>query len=200
MNEDYNRVYQFKIKLKHIKPEIWRVIQVPESYTFWDLHVAIQDAMGWQDCRLHEFILTNPTSGEKKKIGIPTEESINDKTLPGWKEFISMYFNKKNKNAVYIYDFGDNWQHIITLEGIIPVDENNFYPRCIAGERACPMEDCDSMPGYEDILEILENPEDGEYESTIISLGDKYDPEYFNPETVFFDDPEERFKETFEVE
>ena len=53
MNEDYNRIYQFKIKLKHIKPEIWRVIQVPESYTFWDLHVAIQDAMGWQDCRLH---------------------------------------------------------------------------------------------------------------------------------------------------
>ncbi|HPP37607.1 MAG TPA: plasmid pRiA4b ORF-3 family protein, partial [Thermosynergistes sp.] len=45
----FNNVYQFKITLRDIKPPIWRRIQVPETYTFWDLHVAIQDAMGWTD-------------------------------------------------------------------------------------------------------------------------------------------------------
>jgi len=62
----YNRVYQFRITLEEIEPDIWRVIQVPETYNFWDLHVAIQDAMGWQDCHLHEFILINPLTGQKK--------------------------------------------------------------------------------------------------------------------------------------
>jgi hypothetical protein len=41
----FDRIYQFKITLKGIKPNIWRRIQVPETYSFWDLHVAVQDAM-----------------------------------------------------------------------------------------------------------------------------------------------------------
>ena len=49
MKKKFNNVYQFKITLEGAKPPIWRRIQVPETYTFWDLHVAIQDAMGWGD-------------------------------------------------------------------------------------------------------------------------------------------------------
>ena len=50
----FDQVYQFKITLKSAKPPIWRRIQVPETYTFWDLHVAIQDAMGWRDYHLRQ--------------------------------------------------------------------------------------------------------------------------------------------------
>jgi len=42
----YKLIYQFKIMLLDITPLIWRRIQVPDIYTFWDLHVGIQDAMG----------------------------------------------------------------------------------------------------------------------------------------------------------
>jgi len=41
--------------LEDIKPLIWRRIQVPETHTFWDLHVAIQDTMGWKDSHLYEL-------------------------------------------------------------------------------------------------------------------------------------------------
>jgi len=74
VKEKYDRVYQFKIALKHIRPPIWRRIQVPENYSFWDLHVAIQDAMGWLDYHLHEFEMVNPSTGIKVAIGIPDEE------------------------------------------------------------------------------------------------------------------------------
>jgi hypothetical protein len=40
------QILRFKIQLREIRPAIWRRIEVPASYTFWDLHVAIQDAMG----------------------------------------------------------------------------------------------------------------------------------------------------------
>ncbi|MBA7536362.1 hypothetical protein ES705_28625 [subsurface metagenome] len=43
---EYINIYQFKISLKRIKPSIWRRIQVPENYSFLNLHVAIQDSMG----------------------------------------------------------------------------------------------------------------------------------------------------------
>jgi len=51
----YKNVYQFKITLLDTKPSVWRRIQVPESCTFYDLHIAIQDAMGWKDSHLHCF-------------------------------------------------------------------------------------------------------------------------------------------------
>jgi hypothetical protein len=43
------RVMRFRITLNEIDPPVWRLIDVPESYSFWDLHVAIQDSMGWLD-------------------------------------------------------------------------------------------------------------------------------------------------------
>jgi hypothetical protein len=71
-------VYQFKITLKGTKPPIWRRIQVPETYTFWDLHVAIQDAMGWDDYHLHEFIFTLPITKIEVHIGIPMEDDLDE--------------------------------------------------------------------------------------------------------------------------
>ena len=50
-------VHQFLVVLSGTDPLVWRRIQVPEKYSFWDLHVAIQDAMGWLDYHLHEFRL-----------------------------------------------------------------------------------------------------------------------------------------------
>ncbi len=39
-------VHQFLIVLTGTDPLVWRRIQVPERYSFWDLHVAIQDRAG----------------------------------------------------------------------------------------------------------------------------------------------------------
>jgi len=49
-------IFQFEISLPEITPTVWRRIQVPAKYTFWDFHVAIQDSMGWFDCHLHAFL------------------------------------------------------------------------------------------------------------------------------------------------
>ena len=68
------QVYQFKITLRDVEPAIWRQIQVPEYYTFWDLHVAIQDAMGWTDSHLHLFTVGPAFTPGSTGIGIPKSE------------------------------------------------------------------------------------------------------------------------------
>jgi len=115
MKKKYNQVYQFKITLKGIKPPIWRRIQVPETYTFWDLHVAIQDAMGWIDYHLHEFELENPSTGLTVNIGSPNED-FGEEVLPDGGQKIADYFSMENRAADYVYDFGDNWEHKIQLK------------------------------------------------------------------------------------
>lgn len=195
-----NEVYQYKISLNGSKPLIWRRIVVPSGYSFWDLHVAIQDAMGWIDYHLHLFEIKEPLTNTKVEIAIPDEEDgLFDRTiLPERKEKISEYFNENNRKARYVYDFGDLWIHTIKLEKILPAKIGEKYPKCTAGKMACPPEDCGGIGGYYNMLEILSNPHDEEYDEMIEWLGGEFNPETFDPKDVWFDDPEERYSELFE--
>ncbi|MFQ5823591.1 MAG: plasmid pRiA4b ORF-3 family protein [bacterium] len=199
MKQNFNHVYQFKITLKEIKPPIWRRIQVPKTYSFWDLHVTIQDAMGWLDYHLHQFEMVDPSTGMKVEIGIPDEESgwFDREILPGWKEKITNYFILENRLATYTYDFGDDWKHSVRLEKILPRNKNISYTICVDGKRACPPEDCGGIWGYEELLEIIINPDHEEYEEMLTWLGGEYDPEHFDVKKVHFDDPEKRRKIAF---
>ena len=77
-SKSFKNVYQFKISLSGIRPPIWRRIQVPESYTFFELHVAIQATMGWSCFHLHEFQIVHPKTGKKVRIVTDPEEETFD--------------------------------------------------------------------------------------------------------------------------
>ncbi|UCE73206.1 MAG: plasmid pRiA4b ORF-3 family protein [Methanomassiliicoccales archaeon] len=196
MKKKLNQVYQFKITLRGIRPPIWRRIHVPETYTFWDLHVAIQDAMGWSDYHLHEFGIESPKNRIKMRIGIP-DGDFDDEVLPGWKKQIADYFTQENRTADYIYDFGDGWEHVIELEKIFPRKKNTNYPVCIKGKRVCPPEDCGGVWGYAELLEAIRDPKHEEHESMLEWVGEEFDPEHFDVKEVRFDDPDKRRKIAF---
>jgi len=184
----FDNVFQFKITLMDTNPPVWRRIQVPETYTFWDLHVAMQDAMGWDDYHLHEFKLKHPTTGEEGCIGIPDEDNefpLSREIFSGWEQQIADWFSMQNSKAYYIYDFGDGWEHTVILEKIMPRENKVKYPVCLDGQRACPPEDCGSTPGYEEICQ-------GRHEFQ--EHYKNYNPEHFDPKEVFFDSPKGRLK------
>jgi hypothetical protein len=193
-------VYQFKISLKGLRPPFWRRIQVPENYSFWDLHVAIQDALGWLDYHLHAFYVTNPSTGQLEEIGVPEEEWASHKVHPAWKKKIARYFTPTNSKALYVYDFGDNWEHAVVLEKILPREENVFYPICTAGRRSAPPEDCGGLEGYDNLLKILKDPNHEEREETLEWMGEDFDPEYFDKDAIVFTDPRKRWEEAFSGE
>jgi len=199
MGKSFKNVYQFKVSLKGIRPPIWRRIQVPDYYTFWDLHVAIQNAMGWFDLHLHAFKIMNPNKRIEDEIGIPDDEfaSPEYRILAGWKQKISRYFSAQNNTALYIYDFGDYWEHELKLEKILSRDDQKDYPICVIGRRACPPEDCGGLPGYEDMLEVLSNPEHVEYDTMLEWVGDEFDPEHFDPNELYFSDPKAQWENRF---
>lgn len=189
---NYQRIYQFKITLPGFKPSIWRRIQVPGNYTFWELHVALQDAMGWDNCHLFEFSIKSPGDGIETQIGIPDDTGFSDEILDARKLKIENFFTLENKLAGYLYDFGDNWGHNVHLEKILLREKGVIYPRCLAGKRACPPEDCGGGWGYEKLLEIIKNPRRKDYKEMMEWLGGPFDPEAFDPVEVVFTNPKER--------
>jgi hypothetical protein len=134
-------------------------------------------------------------------IGIPDEEYTNEfPTLPGWKVYISDYFSLNNKQALYEYDFGAGWEHTITLEKILTLESGIKYPCCLAGKRACPPEDCGGIWGYDRLLKILKNPHHAEHQEMKQWLGREFNADEFNPQSVRFDNPKQRWKMAFQID
>ncbi len=192
-------ILQFKITLIGSKPAIWRRIAVPADYSFFDLHVAIQNAFGWYDSHLHQFFTTEPykRSRDYQCIAYPMPEM--DDVLDERKEKLSAWYKNPKDTLWYEYDFGDSWMHKVTLEKILPKDKGTTYPTLLGGKYACPPEDCGGVPGYYNLLETLRNPQDEEHQDMLewldIESADAFDPEAFDEKSVRFDNPKRRLRE-----
>lgn len=187
---------------------------VPESYTFYDLHVAIQDAMDWKDYHLHHFQSRSKNQrGDLRASAIHIEcpwfdpFEMDDDWLITTEVPIKKLLKDPSDQALYRYDYGDSWEMGITLEAVLPKDKNKTYPVCVEGELAAPPEDCGGIPGYYRCIDALEACEDLEKQRTLQSdvdflelltwIGD-WDPHHFDPEAIVFEDPRDRFKKAVE--
>lgn len=171
---------QLKIQIKGItKPPVWRKLLVPDYFTFDRLHEVIQAAFGWQNYHLYQF---SPKGfGSYPEIGIIDEEWDEGNTEDAEKIILKEFLNQKGQKYSYIYDFGDSWTHLITIEDII--DRNQLKAELLDGKGACPPEDCGGTWGYENIKDIMKNKQHEEHDSVRTWLGledEKWDPNYFD--------------------
>ena len=203
-------VMVIKITLQHASPIIWRRIVVPSTYTFFELHVAIQDAMGWNDSHLHAFTLVPQDSVKPKhryanhvRIEFPhpddSEVDADNQSYDERVESVQQWLVTKPHSCIYEYDFGDGWEHQIICEKVLPADTGSSYPQCIAGKNACPPEDCGGVGGYDRLKDILKDPTHEEHDDYLswLSLDSaaEFDPVTFNPKAVVFRNPKEILKD-----
>ena len=97
---------------------------------------------------------------------------------------ISQVLKREKDWITYEYDFGDSWEHRVTLQKILPYDPSVRLPACIGGKRRCPPEDSGGIWGYYENLEILKDPDAEDYEHTREWMGDGFDPEVFSARAV----------------
>ncbi len=130
-------VYQVKVTLVGITPEIWRRFVMPGNIKLEQVHGCIQGAFGWKDCHLHEFQVAG------KRYGDPDTTNGDPAIITerGTKSKLKFFGLKVGDKFLYVYDFGDDWRHEIEIEAILQPDPQGYYPQCIAGARACPPED-----------------------------------------------------------
>lgn len=180
-------VYQLKIALRGIRPPIWRRVLVPSNITFDELHLVIQEAMGWKNYHLYQF--------ETGDAIIDVPHPLDDFSHP-WKDMlnsqkvrIKTYLSQEKDKVLYTYDFGDNWDHVITLEKIEKRTEPLPHPICIKGKRACPPEDVGGVWGYQDVIDMMQDDTRKQEREEFLEwydewYGDDFDPEYFDIEEV----------------
>lgn len=155
--------FEFQITLVDIHPEVWRSITVPRSCTFYQLHIAIQGAFGWENAHLFEF--SKKGLQDTEVIGIPFDEMEDDRMVRDAKLVqVKSIFKKVGARYLYVYDFGDYWQHELLLKKIRR-DDDLDRPYCLGGAGACPPEDVGGTSGYEEMIRVFRTAGDPEKES-----------------------------------
>jgi hypothetical protein len=167
-------VYQLKITLEGVVPPVWRRLLVPGGYTLDRLHRAIQYAMGWHDYHLHSFEAGGVQYGEPDPDG---ELAVVDE-LDHRLDTVAA----KGDRLRYTYDFGDWWEHEVLVEDVLPADPEQRYPRCLAGEGACPPEDVGGPEGYQEFLVALSDPRHPQHSAMGEWIGRPFDPDEFDPD------------------
>ena len=170
------KTYQIQIALKGVKPKIWRRVLVDSDISLNDFHNIIQAAMGWTNSHLHSF---SDGFEEYAPEDLEIDDTIDSETVK-----LDEILQVEKDKITYEYDFGDGWEHNIILEKILLPDTKLQMPRCIAGKRNCPPEDCGGIWGYEDLLEIINQPDHEQYKEYKDWLGDEFDSEYFDMDEI----------------
>ena len=170
------RIYQIRVSLESITPEIWRRFQVPGDFTLAGLHCLLQDVMGWDGGDYHAHVFWTPNG----KYGVPAgpyTDMIDESTTS-----LGQVVHSDGREFMYVYDYGDQWRHNLTVEEIFEPEPDLRFPVCVAGERACPPEDCGGVGGYDRLIDTLNNPSD--YSRDRIDWIGDFDPERFDLEAI----------------
>ncbi len=175
-------IYQIKVTLLGTKPPIWRRLLVPSTLTLARLHDVLQTAMGWAGGHMHEFRTADRHFGipdpEDRSMGMQVE---NERSIR-----LSSVLRSAGAKLIYTYDFGDNWEHAVVLEKLLPaqLSLDLEYPICIDGKLACPPDDCGGIPGYYELIEALADPESERHEEISEWVSEDFDPQAFSVENV----------------
>lgn len=174
--------YIVHISIEGISPSIWRRIRIPGNCSLRDLHDIIQLSFGWRNYHLHSFYVENVEYTDIEFFEDGDGEEVEDELV----FLIEDLGMARDDSFTYVYDYGDNWDHTILIEDVIPAEavpgEERAFGVCIGGERAAPPEDCGGIDGYEELIKILKRPKqtlDGE-ERELRTLADSYDPARFD--------------------
>jgi hypothetical protein len=171
-----DQAYQLKVTLRDIDPPVWRRLRVPDC-TLDELHGYIQTAMGWTNSHLHHFRVGEQFYGDPELM----QENFADleyKDSTATRLSTIVPAGRRKFRFGYEYDFGDSWWHEILVE---KVEAGEAKAECLAGERACPPEDCGGPWGYADFLDALADPDHERHEELEEWLGGPFDPEAFDP-------------------
>lgn len=156
-----------RIDLLDSDPPIWREIEVPIAMTLRQLHTVVQAAMGWEDAHLWEFAVGRERVASSRAARLTLRDLLRPRTT----------------KLTYIYDFGDCWEHRLTLTKPRAADPALAYPRYLSGENPAPPEDCGGIPGFYAQIEALADPNHPDHDDAKDWFGD-FNPNRFDDQPI----------------
>ena len=169
------QIARIRIDLEHLEPRIWRRVEVSLTTKLRSLHEVIQAVMPWENTHLFQFTIGDRVYGEPG----PEDAAWGRKIYQAKGMRLDALIGRGVTEFVYTYDFGDDWQHRITVESVGVVDPALDYPVFIDGERRAPPEDVGGPPGFMDFLEAIAKRSHPQHKDMVRWYGGPFHPTDF---------------------
>lgn len=175
------KIIQFRIELADTSPPVWRRVQVPADLSLRRLHDVIQAVFDWLDCHLHQFEVGERIYGQTE---IAPEDFGEGRQYSDRNVKLGALLERGVEQFLYRYDFGDDWEHIITVERVMKPEAGIAYPILAGGARRAPPEDCGGPPGFRAFVEAMLDETHERHDELTLWYGEAFDPDDMNLETV----------------
>lgn len=168
--DDIGRGYLLRVMLScWSPPRITRIIRVPTTLTFHQLHEVLQVAFGWANCHMYNFEFQSMKSDSHRPFLELMESPFDMEDMDHIKRshdyklrdvWDNEEWNRDGIRAGYEYDSGDSWDHMIHFMGEADsklgpslfgsaMDGQKIF--CVAGEGHPCCEDSGGFGGWEDL-------------------------------------------------
>src|SRR5262245_12597745 len=104
--------WQLRVDMLDVSPAIWRRFVVPDSIALPKLHQILQAVIGWTDSHLHEFVINGT------RYAMPDPDWSDDLQQRDERGILLNKALARSRCFEYVYDFGDDWHHVITVENV----------------------------------------------------------------------------------
>jgi hypothetical protein len=167
--------WQLKIELLDVFPTVWRRLVVPETIKLPKLHLVFQAALGWTNSHLHEFVIDGVRYSGPDPDFDDELEQVDERGV-----LLHKALGMDARCFDYVYDFGDDWHHVVLVEDQHLDAKPPKSVRCIGGENACPPEDVGGAFRYAEFLTAIRDPNHEEHEAYQEWSGGRFDPSHFD--------------------
>ncbi|WP_113782060.1 plasmid pRiA4b ORF-3 family protein [Geodermatophilus sp. TF02-6] len=168
------QVYRLRVELVDAHPPVWREVLVDPNLPLDELHDVVQALFGWDDSHLHEFTAVGPG---RRTTRFASRDPFGDDWAPPGDHAqdesavrLGQLIGPRRGELRYLYDFGDSWEHRVTVVGSEPAG-NVALPRCVAGAGAAPHEDSGGVWGWADMVQAARDPRHPEHSDVREWLG-----------------------------
>ena len=116
--------YTVRIDIVDSSPPIWRRLSLPSNLALDRLHDVLQAAFGWTDSHLHQFTPSaDPHRQEFEGILTPFDLAEGEEGVLESELRLEQLLGAPGDTLRYSYDFGDDWEHLLTLEKVEPSEK-----------------------------------------------------------------------------
>jgi hypothetical protein len=157
-------LFRVRVDLDGSSPPIWRRLVLRSDLRLDEVHEALQISFGWDGGHLHDFRAAGDVRTAERFLAEPEFDGYEMDGTPESKVYLDQLLVEPGDRLTYTYDFGDDWQHTIRLEEVLPQDADAPRVSLIGGRRAAPPDDCGGIYGYQMLLATLADPSDPEHE------------------------------------
>ena len=161
-----------RLALKHADPAVVRELEMPADYSCYELHLALQVSLGWNDREDFELVrrgLTVGTEGSYAGAGLTHDghryrhaDEVEAREL----------FGVAGQTVTYTYDFARLWGFDLTL--LATAERETELPRCTRVEGLAPLEDADDLETWYGLLLAYADPAIALHDAAVQILGEDF--------------------------